>query len=108
MSRGPMPAKKRRVQHAEIVRRFAGRLREVRISRGMTQAELAQKAFVTISYITRLESAGAAPGIDLVDRLAEAMGTNAEELIGKESRPDGLGVLKDQAKRLFELLLSNA
>ena len=47
----------------EIVRLFAARLREVRHSRGMTQADLARRAHVTTSYVGRLESGGAAPGI---------------------------------------------
>ena len=62
--------KSQQIEHAEIVQRFASRLREVRSSRGLTQAELARAAQVTASYIWRLESAGAAPGIDLVSRLA--------------------------------------
>ena len=72
-------AKRRRIRHAEIVELFAARLREVRHSRGMTQAELARQAHVTVSYIGRLESAGAAPGIDLVERLAKALGKTPPE-----------------------------
>ncbi|MCB9921814.1 MAG: helix-turn-helix transcriptional regulator [Planctomycetaceae bacterium] len=44
-------------------------MRELRRSRGMTQAELARLAQITTSYVGRLESGGAAPEIDLVDRL---------------------------------------
>ena len=99
---------KRRVQQAEIVQRFAGRLRELRVSRGMTQAELAGLAHVTASYIWRLESAGAAPGIDLVDRLATALGTSAAGLLQDGSPPDPTGVLKGQARRLFDALLASA
>src|SRR5205823_8138284 len=62
---GRMAKRKPRIQHAEVVGLFAARLREVRRSRGLTQAELAQRATVTASYVWRLESGGAAPGIDL-------------------------------------------
>lgn len=48
--------RKKRVEQAEVVRLFAARLREVRRSRGMTQAELARKANVTASYVWRLEA----------------------------------------------------
>src|SRR5262249_15386250 len=44
-----MPARKRHIRHAEIVRLFAARLRELRHSRGLTQAELASQAHVTVS-----------------------------------------------------------
>ena len=44
----------------------------MRRDRGMTQAELARRAAVSESYVRRLESAGAAPGIDMLDRLAAA------------------------------------
>jgi transcriptional regulator with XRE-family HTH domain len=100
-------AKRRKIQiiHDEIVRLFAGRLRSLRLSRGMTQAELARQAQVTATYISRLESAGAAPGIDLLARLAGALGTTATELLPASEAPDPLPVLKEQAKRLLEALI---
>jgi transcriptional regulator with XRE-family HTH domain len=103
-----MPSRKRRVRHAEIVTVFAARLRELRQSRGMTQAELARQANVTPAYIWRLETAGAAPGIDLVDRLARALGTTPADLLRTEAEPDTLAVLKGQAKRLFDAVLASA
>src|SRR5690242_5583504 len=103
-----MAKRKARIEHAEIVRLFAARLREVRHSRGLTQAELARQAHVTVSYIGRLESAGAAPGIDLVDRLARALGTTVADLLPTTAPSDTLAVLRDQARRLFESLLQAA
>ena len=97
--------KKPRIQHAEIVRRFAERLREIRRSRGLTQVELARLATVSESYIRRLESAGAAPGIDLIDRLAVALGTTVGDLLPPTSQPDDLAVLRTQARRLCEAIL---
>src|SRR4051812_798237 len=97
-----MPSRKRAVRQAEIVDLFGHRLRQVRLSRGMTQAELARQAHVTVSYIWRLESGGAAPGIDLVDRLAKALGTMVADLLVTASQPDTLAVLREQAKRLFD------
>ncbi len=103
-----MPSRKRQIRQAEIVKRFANRLRELRNSRGMTQATLARQAHVTVSYIWRLESGGAAPGIDLVERLSDALGTTAADLIASATSPDTLGVLREQAKRLFDGLLQSA
>ena len=99
--------RKTRIRHAEIVRLFAARLRELRRSRGLTQAELARQAHVSVAYVGRLESGGAAPGIDLVDRLAKALGTTVPELLPAGSSPDTLAVLREQAKRIFDVLLQS-
>ncbi|SRR5579884_1140150 len=100
--------KKQKNAQGEAVRRFAERLREVRLSRGKTQADLAHDARVTESYVGRLERAEAAPGIDLVDRLAKALGTTAAELQPATSTPDTHAVLEAQARTLFEGLLQKA
>lgn len=97
--------KKTKIAHTESVRLFAERLREVRLSRGMTQAELAHKARVSEAYIGRLERAEGAPGIDLVARLAKALGTTAADLQPTAAPPDTLAVLKGQAKGLFDVIL---
>ncbi|MCE9566993.1 MAG: helix-turn-helix domain-containing protein [Planctomycetes bacterium] len=96
---------KEQVKHAECVIRFGKRLKDVRGSRGMTQAELAKKAQVTASYVWRLESGGAAPGIDLVERLATALGTTSHDLLPLTAAPDTLGLLQEQARSLFERLM---
>jgi transcriptional regulator with XRE-family HTH domain len=103
-----MAKRKRRIEHAEVVRLFAARLRELRHSRGLTQAELARQAHVTTSYIGRLEAGGAAPGIDLLDRLAKALGTTGQDLLPAVPSPDTLAVLREQAQRLFASLLQAA
>ena len=107
---GALMAKRRkaRVEQDEAVRLFAARLREVRRSRGMTQAELSRRAHVTASYIWRLESGGAAPGIDLVARLAQALGTTSHDLLPATAPPDTMAVLRDQARGLFDALLAAA
>jgi transcriptional regulator with XRE-family HTH domain len=97
-----------RIRQAEIVGLFASRLRELRKSHGTTQAELAREAHVTVSYVWRLESAGAAPGIDLVARLASALGTTPTELMPTAAPADALPVLQQQAAKLSETLLRRA
>lgn len=72
---------RRRINQAPIVRSFAERLRLVRSARNMTQAQLGEQAGVPASYISDLEQAKAAPGIDLVARLAEALGTTVADLL---------------------------
>lgn len=103
-----MAKKKPTIKQAEIVELFAARLREVRSSRGMTQAELARQAKIAISYIWKLESGAAAPGIDLLARLASALGTTPQELLPTTPQPDSITLLRNQAKKLFDDLLENA
>ena len=102
------PKRTVRIEHAQIVRLFGARLRELRLSRGMTQALLAEQSDVTTSYIGRLEGGGAAPGIDLVDRLASALGTTVADLLPAAEPPDTEALLQQQARRLFDALLAEA
>lgn len=49
--------------------------------RGWTQTQLAERAGVSLKTVNRLERGVAgAPGVDTLRRLAEAMGTPAEQL----------------------------
>jgi len=99
---------RRRIRHAEIVRLFAERLKEVRRSRNMTQAELARRAHVPPSYISDLEKAKVAPGIDLVDRLAKALETSVTDLLPGAAPPETPVDLRNQARRLLDDLLPAA
>lgn len=98
----------RRIAHAEIVHLFAERLRELRQLRNLTQAELARKTHLPSSYISDLENAKTAPGIDLVDRLARALETSATNLLPGTVAPETPAGLRDQAMRLLEDLLRTA
>lgn len=99
---------KKQIKHAAIVNRFAARLRELRSTRGMRQSDLAAAAKITVSYVGRLESGGAAPGIDLVARLADALGTTVGDLLQNDSKPDDEAFLKKRAKSLFDDLMKTA
>lgn len=90
------------IRHAGVVERFAARLRELRLARGMTQADLAERASVTPNYVGKLENAGAAPGIDLVERLAVALGVATADLLQPAVPPDPKPVLREQAQKLFD------
>ncbi len=99
-----MPSRRAK-KRAEVVRLFADRLRELRLSRGMTQAELARRAEVSVTHLSELENAEIAPGIDLVDRLARALGAAPADLLPSAVTPETLAVLREQAERLFGTLL---
>jgi transcriptional regulator with XRE-family HTH domain len=100
-------ARKTPIRHDPAVELFAAKLREIRRSSGMTQKYLARQAHVTESYLSRLESAQIAPGIDLVARLARALGSSLTELLPQEETTSTtLDVLDEQAKRLFDVVLA--
>jgi transcriptional regulator with XRE-family HTH domain len=104
-----MPARKKQpIQHAQIVLRFSKALRTRRLAAGMTQAELARRSQVTTSYVTRLERATSAPGIDLVDKLAQALGCSVSDLLPDADPPDQTAVLQDQVRRLSEQLTADS
>jgi transcriptional regulator with XRE-family HTH domain len=100
-----MPQRKKVIRHDAIVARFGERLRELRLGRGMSQAELARQAEVTTNYISRLEGGGAAPGIDLVARLAAALGVQMTDLLPATSDLDEMAVARQRARKLFDELL---
>ena len=60
-----------------------------------------------MSYVTRLERAVSAPGIDLVQRLADALGASVQDLL-PTGRTDPLPLLKEQARLRFESILAQA
>jgi transcriptional regulator with XRE-family HTH domain len=98
-----MPSRRAK-KRAGVVRLFAERLRELRRSRGMTQAELARLAEVSVTHLSELENADIAPGIDLVDRLARALGTIVADMLPSAGPAEPLPVLREQAERLFSAL----
>src|SRR3954447_13946456 len=100
-------ARKTPIRQPAVVTAFAERLRQGRRSRGMTQRDLARAAHLTESYISRLENATIAPGIDLVARLARALGSPIGELLPLNAAPEDASraVATEQAKHLFDAVL---
>ena len=98
----------RRIRQAEIVRIFAERLRGLRSARGLTQRDLADKAGVALTYVSRLEAAGASPGIDLLERLAAALDVNVIDLLPNPSHPEAGAISRRQLKGLWDSVLAKA
>lgn len=71
-------------EHAKRAYELARQVRDLRVSRGMSQAELARKVGSTQPAIARLEAGGVAPNIDTLERIAEALGL---KLVVKFSKP---------------------
>jgi transcriptional regulator with XRE-family HTH domain len=74
----------------------------------MTQAQLAREADVTVPYVSRLENGTIAPGIDLAERLARALGVSVADLLPSEPPPDRREFLRQQARRLCDDLIPAA
>jgi len=60
---------------------FAKNLRLARQAKGLSQEELAHRADIDRTYISSLERCVYSPSIEVLDRLAQALGVEAADLI---------------------------
>ncbi len=60
---------------------FAQNLRNARARRHLSQAGLAAKAGISVSYISMLERGQRSPLLDTIDRLAEALAVSPLSLL---------------------------
>lgn len=65
----------------EIREVLAANLRQARAAAGLSQEELAHRADIDRTYVSALERCVYAAGIDVLDRLAKALGTSAAALL---------------------------
>ena len=73
-------------------------LRRWRRAKGLSQEELAHQADIDRTYISSLERSLYAAGIDVVDRLARALGTEAANLLQRPTT-GGDSPKKDKASQ---------
>ena len=64
-----------------IQRQFGLRLKELRDAKGMTQEDLAEKAELFRTYLSRIETGGANPTLTVIHQLAIAMGEEPANLL---------------------------
>ena len=69
------PEFKKAWEDSETEYQLSRALIQKRLSKGISQRELAQKAHTTQAVISRVESLNANPSLNLLKRLAAAMGT---------------------------------
>jgi transcriptional regulator with XRE-family HTH domain len=84
----------RRPKLSDVPTRLADHIRQLRLETGLTQAELAARAGVTVETVARLErvlrgrsSANSNPSLETLVRLAQALGVEVAELLSEPSRP---------------------
>ncbi len=66
-------------------------LRAIRKERGLSQAELADKAGTTSVSISRIEQGHQDPTFTMLERLAKAMGISANSLVRRAEKGEGRG-----------------
>ena len=71
----------------EIREVLALNLRKYRQARGLSQEELAHRADIDRTYISAIERSVYAASIEVVDRLAQALGIEAADLLRRPAIP---------------------
>ena len=67
--------------------KFAANVRRVRLEKGMTQDQVADAADMDAAEIRRFESNRRHPGVDVIARLANALGVPVCELFEGATKP---------------------
>ena len=68
---------------------FGENLRKLREMRNITQEQLAEKADIARTMIGRYETTDQLPSLDTLVRVADALGTSIDYLLGRTDSPDG-------------------
>lgn len=68
--------------------RVRRRLRELRLAQGLTLSQVADRANIDLSTLSRLESGKRRLALDHIQPLAAALGTSTDQLLGSVPRPD--------------------
>lgn len=69
---------------SEILRQ---RVRKIRLQRGLTQAQLAERAGLSVDAVNRIESGRRNPNLNTIERLADALGIGAADLLASGTIP---------------------
>jgi transcriptional regulator with XRE-family HTH domain len=67
-------------KRAEILMLFGRRLRDLRRELDLSQAVLAERADITSEHVSRIERALVGPSLEVIDRLAKALGVEVRAL----------------------------
>lgn len=75
------------VQPEQLKKLFRVKLKEIRLDRGMTQAELAKKIEAHQPFVSALESGETSPTLETIAKLAEALKVAPRDLMPEEKIP---------------------
>ena len=83
---------------------FPQRLQALRNKRGLSQEELAKRAHLQATAVSHFETGTRKPSFDNLRRLADALETTVDYLMGRADEPAGVVKEGDQLFRDFENL----
>lgn len=89
-------------------KRVAKNAKALRLGRGFSQQDLANKTGLTVRYISRLENTAQNLTLEVVEKLSKGLGCAPEDLIGSEDEVamSGSKELLDQTIRFLQGLRS--
>ena len=61
-------------------KKVAKKLKVLRLERGLTQAEIAEKAKMSVNYYAKIERGEVRPSVDIYERLAKALKVTASDI----------------------------
>ena len=83
---------------------FQQRLQDLRDKRGLNQEDLAKRARLQATAVSHFETGTRKPSFDNLRRLADALETTVDYLMGRTNEPTGIVTEGDQLFRDFENL----
>ena len=66
----------------DLVTRFAGTVRKLRSKKKLSQKVLADKVGISVSYVSMLERGQRSPPLDMLEKVAKALGVTPVSLLG--------------------------
>jgi transcriptional regulator with XRE-family HTH domain len=66
----------------DLVTRFAGNVRKLRSKKKLSQKVLADKVGISVSYVSMLERGQRSPPLDMLEKVARALGVTPVSLLG--------------------------
>ncbi len=72
---------------AHQLTQVAKRIRQARLSQGLSQVRLARQAGLSADAVVRLEKKDRSPNVETLFKLADALGVHASELLPQPSGP---------------------
>lgn len=78
--------------------RIGKRVRDLRQARELTLQELADKAGLSKSYLSRVETSSKAPPVSTLLALAQILGTTVGRLLGEEETSEKISIVKKAAR----------
>lgn len=88
--------------------RVAKNAKALRVERGFSQKEVANKTGLTVRYISRLENSAQNLTLEVIEKLSRALGCTPVELLGANETPmdSGSKEVLDQTIRFLQSLRS--